>query len=74
MEPIAEFQALLTSNSTNDDIVNVVRCEHVVPSDNVLGVCMSRGPTSIALNFSYEHRMSHELVCMSSKQYFMIVW
>ncbi|KAJ8733182.1 hypothetical protein PYW08_001480 [Mythimna loreyi] len=62
MEPIAEFQALLTSNSTNDDIVNVVRCEHVVPSDNVLGVCMSKGPTNVSLNFSFEHRMSNELL------------
>uniref|UniRef100_A0A2A4J8Q3 DNA 5'-3' helicase n=1 Tax=Heliothis virescens TaxID=7102 RepID=A0A2A4J8Q3_HELVI len=62
MEPISEFQALLTTNSRTDDVVNIVRCEHVVPSDNVLGVCLSRGPTNVSLNFSYENRMSNELL------------
>ncbi|XP_063893350.1 ATP-dependent DNA helicase DDX11 [Helicoverpa armigera] len=62
MEPISEFQALLTSNSRTDDTVNIVRCEHVVPSDNVLGVCLSKGPTNVSLNFSYENRMSNELL------------
>nr|XP_049694720.1 ATP-dependent DNA helicase DDX11 isoform X1 [Helicoverpa armigera] len=62
MEPISEFQALLTTNSRTDDIVNIVRCEHVVPSDNVLGFCLSKGPTNVSLNFSYENRMSNELL------------
>ncbi|XP_075971830.1 ATP-dependent DNA helicase DDX11 [Anticarsia gemmatalis] len=62
MEPINEFQALLTSNSTDNEIVNVVRCEHVVPPDNVLGICLSKGPTNVALNYSYENRMSNELL------------
>lgn len=62
MEPISEFQALLTTNSRTDDTVNIVRCEHVVPSDNVLGVCLSKGPTNVSLNFSYENRMSNELL------------
>ncbi|XP_047022259.1 ATP-dependent DNA helicase DDX11 isoform X1 [Helicoverpa zea] len=62
MEPISEFKALLTTNSRTDDIVNIVRCEHVVPSDNVLGVCLSKGPTNVSLNFSYENRMSNELL------------
>ncbi|KAG6459790.1 hypothetical protein O3G_MSEX011615 [Manduca sexta] len=62
MEPISEFKSLLTSNSDKNDTVNVVRCEHVVSADNVLGICLSRGPSSVALNFSYENRMSNELV------------
>ncbi|PZC75978.1 hypothetical protein B5X24_HaOG205271 [Helicoverpa armigera] len=62
MEPISEFQALLTTNSRTDDTVNIVRCEHVVPSDNVLGICLSKGPTNVSLNFSYENRMSNELL------------
>ncbi|CAD0197414.1 unnamed protein product [Chrysodeixis includens] len=63
MEPISEFQELLTSSSNNmDEIVNVVRCEHVVPSENMLGVCLSKGPTNVSLNFSYENRMSNELL------------
>ncbi|XP_022825597.1 ATP-dependent DNA helicase DDX11 [Spodoptera litura] len=62
MEPISEFQALLTSHTNNTDSVNIVRCEHVVPPDNVLGICLSKGPTNVSLNFSYENRMSHELL------------
>uniref|UniRef100_A0A2H1W4V9 SFRICE_001346 n=1 Tax=Spodoptera frugiperda TaxID=7108 RepID=A0A2H1W4V9_SPOFR len=62
MEPIAEFQALLTSHTNDTGSVNVVRCEHVVPPDNVLGLCLSKGPTNVSLNFSYENRMSNELL------------
>lgn len=66
MEPISEFHELLTSSSNTDkikdDLVNIVRCEHVVPSENVLGVCLSKGPTNVNLNFSYENRMSNELL------------
>lgn len=61
MEPISEFKSLLTGSSVNED-VNVVRCDHVVPPDNVLGVCVSKGPANVTLNFSYENRMSKELV------------
>lgn len=63
MEPINEFEALLTGNSEKSELVNVVRCEHVVPPDNVLGICLTKGPSSVTLNFSYEKRMSYELVC-----------
>lgn len=73
MEPISEFQELLTSGSNTDNIkeniVNVVRCEHVVPSENVLGVCLSKGPTNVSLNFSYENRMSNELVTLCTTLY-----
>ncbi|CAB3257841.1 unnamed protein product [Arctia plantaginis] len=62
MEPINEFEALLTGNSDKSEIVNVVRCEHVVPLDNVLGICLSKGPSNVTLNFSYENRMSNELL------------
>ncbi|KAF9414452.1 hypothetical protein HW555_007649 [Spodoptera exigua] len=62
MEPISEFQALLTSNKNDTDSLNIVRCEHVVPPQNVLGVCLSKGPTNVNLNFSYENRMSNELL------------
>ncbi|KAH9635492.1 hypothetical protein HF086_015492 [Spodoptera exigua] len=62
MEPISEFQALLTSNKNDTDSLNIVRCEHVVPPQNVLGVCLSKGPTNVSLNFSYENRMSNELL------------
>ncbi|CAH2244147.1 jg23453 [Pararge aegeria aegeria] len=62
MEPVAEFQALLTNNSLEVDKVNVVKCEHVVPPDNVLGVCLSKGPSNVHLNFSYENRSSKDLL------------
>ncbi|XP_069358195.1 ATP-dependent DNA helicase DDX11 isoform X1 [Maniola hyperantus] len=62
MEPVAEFQALLTNNDPEVDRVNVVKCEHVVPPNNVLGVCLSKGPSNIQLNFSYEHRASKDLL------------
>ncbi|XP_063533421.1 ATP-dependent DNA helicase DDX11 [Cydia strobilella] len=59
MEPISEFKDLLKSDGKE---VNVVKCGHVVPPDNVLGVCLSKGPSSVSLNFSYENRMSKELL------------
>ncbi|XP_045534903.1 ATP-dependent DNA helicase DDX11 [Papilio machaon] len=62
MEPISEFEGLLTNNSTELNRVNIVKCGHVVPPDNVLGVCLSQGPSNINLNFSYENRMSNELL------------
>ncbi|KPI91284.1 Putative ATP-dependent RNA helicase DDX11-like protein 8 [Papilio xuthus] len=62
MEPISEFQGLLTNNTTDVDRVNIVKCGHVVPPDNVLGICLSQGPSNINLNFSYENRMSNELL------------
>lgn len=61
MEPIGEFKSLLTRDG-DSTAVTVVRCAHVVPADNVLAVCLSRGPTNFALNFSYENRQSDELV------------
>ncbi|XP_046963240.1 ATP-dependent DNA helicase DDX11 [Vanessa cardui] len=62
MEPMNEFQALLTNNLLNTEIVNIVKCEHVVAPENVLGVCLSKGPSNISLNFSYENRTSKELL------------
>lgn len=62
MEPINEFEALLTSNSRINNIVNIVRCEHVVPAENVLGICLSKGPSNVNLNYSYENRMSNALL------------
>lgn len=62
MEPISEFQELLASDKTQLDRVNVVKCGHVVPADNVLGICLSKGPSKLNLNFSYENRSSFELV------------
>lgn len=61
MEPISEFKALLSSK-TDADTINIVRCDHVVPPDNVLGICLSKGPSNVPLNFSYENRKSDELV------------
>ncbi|CAG9559763.1 unnamed protein product [Danaus chrysippus] len=62
MEPISEFQALLACDKTQLDRVNVVKCGHVVPADNVLGICLSKGPSKLNLNFSYENRSSFELL------------
>ncbi|XP_041970234.1 putative ATP-dependent RNA helicase DDX11-like protein 8 isoform X2 [Aricia agestis] len=65
MEPVKEFQELLTNNSTDTHTthrVNVVRCEHVVPAENVLGICLTTGPSSVNLHFSYENRSSKELL------------
>ncbi|KAI5646593.1 hypothetical protein NE865_01527 [Phthorimaea operculella] len=59
MEPISEFKALLTNE---EDRINVVRCEHVVPPENVLAICLSKGPSNLTLNFSYENRMSNDLL------------
>ncbi|XP_028027287.1 ATP-dependent DNA helicase DDX11 isoform X1 [Bombyx mandarina] len=62
MEPISEFKALLSSNGRSDSKLNIVRCEHVVPPHNILAVCLSRGPSNTVFNFSYENRMSKELL------------
>lgn len=64
MEPISEFRGLLTANIDKYDQINVVRCDHVVPPDNVLAVCLSKGPSNLSLNFSYENRNNDELVSM----------
>ncbi|XP_013139070.1 PREDICTED: probable ATP-dependent RNA helicase DDX11 isoform X2 [Papilio polytes] len=61
MEPISEFESLLTNNRTVER-VNIVKCAHVVPEDNVLAVCLNKGPSNGNLNFSYENRMSNELL------------
>ncbi|KAG7307926.1 hypothetical protein JYU34_006542 [Plutella xylostella] len=76
MEPIAEFQSLLTGGdpslrdvtTTSHDVitarrdVTVVRCDHVVPAENVLAVCLSKGPSNLSLNFSYESRQSKPIL------------
>ncbi|XP_052755943.1 ATP-dependent DNA helicase DDX11 isoform X2 [Galleria mellonella] len=62
MEPIGEFLQLLTGSCNHNDRVNVVKCEHVVPKDNVLGICVSKGPSNVNLNFGYENRMSKNLL------------
>ncbi|KOB74508.1 putative ATP-dependent RNA helicase DDX11, partial [Operophtera brumata] len=50
MEPISEFKSLLTSEP-DDARVNVVRCQHVVPPDHVLGVCLSKGPSNEKMSY-----------------------
>lgn len=62
MEPISEFLRLLTGDSKPTDDVNIVKCDHVVSPDNVIAICMSKGPTNVGLNFSYERRGTGELV------------
>ncbi|KAL4706903.1 hypothetical protein ACJJTC_012362 [Scirpophaga incertulas] len=62
MEPIEEFVNLLTGDPNNLKSVNVVKCDHVVPPDNIIAVCLSKGPTNATLSFTYEHRMSAELL------------
>lgn len=62
MEPINEFRDLLLGRDTRDDQLTILRCDHVVPSTNVLAVCLSKGPTNMPLNFSYENRQSKDLV------------
>ncbi|CAH2105474.1 unnamed protein product [Euphydryas editha] len=62
MEPVNEFLSLLTNNKSDTEFVKIVKCEHVVSSDNVLGVCLSKGPSNINLNFSYEKRTSTDLL------------
>ncbi|CAK1546270.1 unnamed protein product [Leptosia nina] len=61
MEPVGEFKSLLTNDTIEENRVNIVKCEHVVPADNVLGVCLSRGPANVVLNFSYENRNTKDL-------------
>lgn len=67
MEPISEFRGLLTANIDKHDQINVVRCDHVVPPANVLAVCLSKGPSNLSLNFSYESRKNNELVSILYK-------
>nr|XP_053603575.1 ATP-dependent DNA helicase DDX11 isoform X2 [Plodia interpunctella] len=62
MEPVSEFLQLLTGSAAARDVVNVVKCEHVVPRDNVLALCVSKGPSQLALNFSYENRMAKNML------------
>ncbi|XP_059062419.1 ATP-dependent DNA helicase DDX11 isoform X2 [Achroia grisella] len=62
MEPVSEFLQLLTGSSNQSEKVNVVKCEHVVPKDNVLGICVTKGPSQLNLNFGYENRMSKNLL------------
>lgn len=62
MEPIDEFRDLLAAGQPLDHRINVLRCGHVVPPENVLALCLSRGPSNLPLNFSYETRNSIELV------------
>ncbi|XP_050343250.1 ATP-dependent DNA helicase DDX11 isoform X2 [Nymphalis io] len=62
MEPVNEFQALLTNNQSSTECVNIVKCGHVVAPENVLGVCLSKGPSNISLNFLYENRTSKDLL------------
>ncbi|CAH0725234.1 unnamed protein product, partial [Brenthis ino] len=62
MEPVSEFQALLTNNTMDEERLTVVKCDHVVSPDNVLGICLSKGPSNINLNFSYENRTSKDLL------------
>ncbi|XP_063824609.1 ATP-dependent DNA helicase DDX11 [Ostrinia nubilalis] len=62
MEPISEFLRLLTGDSKQTDDVNIVKCDHVVSPENVIAICMSKGPTNVGLNFSYERRGSGELL------------
>nr|XP_026496946.1 ATP-dependent DNA helicase DDX11 [Vanessa tameamea] len=62
MEPVNEFQALLTNNQLSTECVNIVKCEHVVAPENVLGVCLSKGPSNVSLNFLYENRTSKDLL------------
>ncbi|CAH2071009.1 unnamed protein product, partial [Iphiclides podalirius] len=62
MEPIEEFRELLAGNQPLDLRLNVLRCGHVVPPENVVALCLSKGPSNLALNFSYETRMSKELL------------
>ena len=37
-------------------------CGHVIPPENLLAVCVDRGPAQVELNFSYQHRMKEELI------------
>ncbi|XP_013190361.1 ATP-dependent DNA helicase DDX11 [Amyelois transitella] len=62
MEPVSEFLELLTGDSSMNDNVNIVKCEHVVPRENVLALCVSKGPSQLPLNFSYENRMAKTLL------------
>ncbi|KAM3967337.1 ATP-dependent DNA helicase DDX11 [Aphomia sociella] len=62
MEPVSEFLELLTGSCSHSDRVKIVKCDHVVPKENVLGICVTKGPSKLALNFGYENRMSKNLL------------
>ncbi|GBP85109.1 hypothetical protein EVAR_51228_1 [Eumeta japonica] len=53
MEPMSEFEGLLGARD-----LTLLRCDHVVPDDHVLGICLSEGPSGMPLCFSYENRNS----------------
>lgn len=63
MEPVSEFQELLT-NETESDRVNIVKCDHVVSPENVLAICLTKGPSNINLNFTYQNRDCKDLVSL----------
>ncbi|CAM9502241.1 unnamed protein product, partial [Discosporangium mesarthrocarpum] len=60
MQPSGDLVRQLFSSVGSDKSVEVFACGHVIPKENLLPLCMARGPTGKTFNFTFHMRGSVE--------------
>lgn len=70
MEPMSEFidQLFLMAGATSDRIMTF-SCDHVVPKENIMSNVVTRGPTGVQFEFTFQNRQDTKLVSTSSLQH-----
>ncbi|XP_064609498.1 ATP-dependent DNA helicase DDX11-like [Liolophura sinensis] len=63
MQPVSEFKdQLFHAVGVKPDRILEYSCGHVIPGDQILPVALARGPTGVALDFTYQSRNNPELL------------
>nr|QZX63218.1 DEAD/H-box helicase 11 [Halisarca dujardinii] len=61
MQPVSEFKdQLFGSLGVCVERIREFSCGHVIPEDNLLALCLGRGPTGLQFDFTFRARDTHE--------------
>ncbi|XP_071519402.1 ATP-dependent DNA helicase DDX11 isoform X2 [Panulirus ornatus] len=57
MRPVSEFrEQLFLSAGADPSRVHEFSCGHVVPGEQIMPIALTKGPTNVTLDFTYQHR------------------
>jgi chromosome transmission fidelity protein 1 len=62
MEPIDLIYQQLFSKKKEEKKIIKFQCDHVIPNENILPICLSSGPTLKEFDFTFKNRTNIEMV------------
>lgn len=72
LQPIEETRVRLFPGLALDQ-VHFFTCNHIVPPENILPIAVSRGPSGMTFDFSYNSRSTPTMVCTQDSLVFILV-